>query len=565
MRARRPACASRCCRPRASAKPAPTAPPASSALVAAARARGLRIAGPNTDGVARFATGAVASIQPVLGQDIQPGPVAVVTQSGATAASLVRRLQLEGLGCGLYASTGNEADLGLEDYLSYALQDPEIRIVLSFVESIRRPADFQAVCDLAREVGKPIALIKVGRSEVGARRAAAHTGALAGADAVYDAVFRARGVIRVAELSELVAVAKLHLAIGAPASTGIGIISVSGGQAGALADVAATRGLQLPALQPAQEARLNALLTFGQGFNPCDVTGEIATNPALVGDLSDAFGTTPGIDTVVYARKELTGDVGMRAAAHWPRTGGAHPSRSTRSTAPSRGPRPRCTATRASPCSPRRTSSSRRSAPSPRGAGRVSAPAASGHPPRRVLDGTRDAGRARREAGPRDLRVRRHARGARAATATPPPPRPSASAIRSSSRRQRPHPAQDRGALRRARPAQRGGGAARLRRRDGRGVGASRRRRHRRRAGLPAGAAGRRGDRRCHRRPRLRADGDGRAGRHLHRGPPRRRTAARTGLGRRGARDDRLAEGTCDPGGRARPHRRPTSPRWPAP
>ena len=193
-----------------------------------ARARGLRIAGPNTDGVARFATGAVASIQPVLGQDIQPGPVAVVTQSGATAASLVRRLQREGLGCGLYASTGNEADLGLEDYLSYALQDPEIRIVLSFVESIRRPADFRAVCDLAREVGKPIALIKVGRSEVGARRAAAHTGALAGADAVYDAVFRARGVIRVAELSELVAVAKLHLAIGAPASTGIGIISVSG-------------------------------------------------------------------------------------------------------------------------------------------------------------------------------------------------------------------------------------------------------------------------------------------------------------------------------------------------
>ncbi len=284
-------------------------------LVAQARAHGLRIAGPNTDGVARFANGAVASIQPVLGQDIQPGPVAVVTQSGATAASLVRRLQLEGLGCGLYASTGNEADLGLEDYLSYALQDPEIRIVLSFVESIRRPADFRAVCDLAREVGKPIALIKVGRSEVGARRAAAHTGALAGADAVYDAVFRARGVIRVAELSELVAVAKLHLAIGAPASNGIGIISVSGGQAGALADVAATRGLELPALPPAQEARLNDLLTFGQGFNPCDVTGEIATNPALVGDLSDAFGTTPGIDTVVYARKELTGDVGARAAA----------------------------------------------------------------------------------------------------------------------------------------------------------------------------------------------------------------------------------------------------------
>ena len=104
---------------------------------------------------------------------------------------------------------------------------------------------------------------------------------------------------------------------------------MSGGQAGALADVAAAaRAGSCRRCSPTHEARLNALLTFGQGFNPCDVTGEIATNPALVGDLYDAFGATPGIDTVVYARKELTGDVG-------------HARRGRTRRRPGRGPRAR--------------------------------------------------------------------------------------------------------------------------------------------------------------------------------------------------------------------------------
>lgn len=284
-------------------------------IVAAARSGGLRIVGPNTDGIANLATGAIASIQPVLDARVPDGPVAVVAQSGATAGSLVMRLQREGIGCRYYAAAGNEVDLGLADYVSYVIQDPEVKIVLSFVEGIRRPADFLAVAELAAGLEKPIALIKVGRSEAGARRAAAHTGALAGADDLYDALFRANGIIRVDELSELAAVAKLHVRLGPPRTRGVGVVSVSGGQAGAVADRALSLGLEVPPLGAEAEAAVDAMLEQGTAFNPCDLTGQIATEPDLAGRVLAIFAGEPAIGTVVYARKHLTGTVGPEAAA----------------------------------------------------------------------------------------------------------------------------------------------------------------------------------------------------------------------------------------------------------
>ncbi len=283
------------------------------AIAQFARARGMRIVGPNTDGIANLANGAIGSIQPLFEEGISSGPVGLVTQSGATASSLLLRLKQAGIGCRYYASAGNEIDLGLTDYMSVMVQDPEVRIILSFVESLRRPAEFCRVAEMAAELGKPIVLIKVGRSDEGARRAAAHTGSLAGSDALYDALFASRGVIRVSELSELVAVAKLFLTQGAPKAPGVGIISVSGGQAGALADKASEMGLPVPAVSAATEAVLNAVLTFGKGFNPCDLTGEIATNPSLAVQVYEGFSGEPDIGTIVYARKHLTASAGVAA------------------------------------------------------------------------------------------------------------------------------------------------------------------------------------------------------------------------------------------------------------
>lgn len=279
-----------------------------------ARTSGMRIVGPNTDGIANLATGAIGSIQPLFNEGVSPGPVGLVTQSGATASSLLLRLKQAGIGCRLYASAGNEIDLGLVDYLSVMVQDPQIKIVLSFVEALRQPKDFVKVALMAAELGKPIVLIKVGRSEQGARRAAAHTGALAGTDSLYDALFASCGVLRVSELSELVAVAKMFLTQGAPVVPGVGIISVSGGQAGALADKAGGMGVPVPTVSDETEARLTDVLQFGKGFNPCDLTGEIARNPSLAVQVYDGFASERDIGTIVYARKHLTADAGVAAS-----------------------------------------------------------------------------------------------------------------------------------------------------------------------------------------------------------------------------------------------------------
>lgn len=285
-----------------------------SAMLADARAAGMRIVGPNTDGIGNLSTGALLSIQPLFDHRMAAGDVAVITQSGASAGSLIARLSAEGIGCRLYASAGNEIDLGLADYLSVAVQDPEVRMILSFVEAIRRPEDFTAVARAAAELGTPIVLIKVGRTEQAAQRAAAHTGALAGEDKIYDAVFRSLGIIRVTELSELVAVAKFYLTRGAPRSAAVGIMSVSGGQAGAIADGAVGAGLTVPALgEPARDS-LAELLPFGTALNPCDLTGDVATRTDLATAVYETFDADPAVDTVVYVRKALTGDAALRAA-----------------------------------------------------------------------------------------------------------------------------------------------------------------------------------------------------------------------------------------------------------
>ncbi|MDQ4421560.1 acetate--CoA ligase family protein [Sphingobium sp. DEHP117] len=283
-------------------------------MVENATARGMRIVGPNTDGFANLTNGAIGSIQPLYADAMAPGPVGLVTQSGATSSSLMIRLKQEGIGCRMVVSGGNEVDLGLADYMSVMVQDPNIKIILSFVESIRKPDDFLKVADLAAELGKPIVLIKVGRSQEGARRAAAHTGALAGADALYDAMFAARGVIRVSELSELVAVAKLFLSQGAPHTAGVGIMSVSGGQAGTLADKAGEVGVPVPAISDAVEQRLTSALQFGKGFNPCDLTGEIASNPGLALQVYEGFSEEDALGTIVFARKHLTARASIEAA-----------------------------------------------------------------------------------------------------------------------------------------------------------------------------------------------------------------------------------------------------------
>jgi acetate---CoA ligase (ADP-forming) len=239
-----------------------------------ARTFGIRISGPNCLGLAnvKHDIWATSSSRGASGQS---GPIGLVCQSGATAFGpfLVRAVE-NGVGFSYIISTGNEADLDFTDFARYLLDDPDTRVITGFVEGFKRADKFLEVAKLAAERGKPIVLIKIGRSELGARAARSHTAALTGADAVYDAIFAQYGVIRVQDYDELLEVAHLLAHTPKPAVPGIAVVSHSGGISSLTADMCGQVGLDLPTLGDAARDGINGILKgFGWAANPADVTG----------------------------------------------------------------------------------------------------------------------------------------------------------------------------------------------------------------------------------------------------------------------------------------------------
>ena len=239
-----------------------------------AHASGMRISGPNCLGLATVKHDIWATSSS-RGAEGLTGPIGLVCQSGATAFGpfLVRAVE-NGIGFSYIISTGNEADLDFTDFARYLLDDPDTRVIAGFVEGFKRADKFLEVAKLAAERGKPIVLIKIGRSELGARAARSHTAALTGADARYDAVFAQYGVIRVQDYDELLEVAQLLAFTPPPAVPGVAVVSHSGGISSLTADMCGAAGLDLPTLGDAARDGINGILQgFGWAANPADVTG----------------------------------------------------------------------------------------------------------------------------------------------------------------------------------------------------------------------------------------------------------------------------------------------------
>ena len=239
-----------------------------------ARTSGMRISGPNCLGLANVKRDIWATASS-RGAEGLTGPIGLVCQSGATAFGpfLVRAVE-NGIGFSYIISTGNEADLDFTDFARYLLDDPDTRVIAGFVEGFKRADKFLEVAKLAAERGKPIVLIKIGRSELGARAARSHTAALTGADARYDAIFAQYGVIRVQDYDELLETAHLLAHTPQPLVPGIAVVSHSGGISSLTADMCGQAGLDLPPLGPEARDGVNAILKgFGWAANPADVTG----------------------------------------------------------------------------------------------------------------------------------------------------------------------------------------------------------------------------------------------------------------------------------------------------
>ncbi|MFD9664264.1 acetate--CoA ligase family protein [Rhodococcus sp. NPDC059968] len=233
---------------------------------------GIVMNGPNNYGVASLHERKIITAGP-MPSTMQAGDIALVFASGALTNSVGDAFVSRGVGLSHVITIGNEAQVGLADYISYLATNEHAKVIACFVEGFRDPAAFERSARLVAKNGKRLVLVKTGRSELSRRAALAHTGALVGADSAVDAWLRKLGVARVKDLDELVETAILLGRYPQFEAGNIGLASISGGGSGILADVAADTGLQLEAFSDETTTKLQGCLPdAATPNNPLDVT-----------------------------------------------------------------------------------------------------------------------------------------------------------------------------------------------------------------------------------------------------------------------------------------------------
>ncbi len=266
-----------------------------------ARRGGIRFTGPNCMG--HFNTAANFFTTRIV-EDVKRGPLGLIAQSGGFAGHILRCGVEAGVGFSKLVSSGNEADLHLEDYIEYLAHDPETRVIGAYVEGFREGPRF---LKLAKEVTKkkPIIIMKVGRTEPGSKAAKGHTGALSGADIICDAAFKQAGVIRVEEIEDLFDVAAALIRQPLPRGRRVGILTGGGGHGVVATDACARRGLEIPPLSETTLKRIDAVLpTRWPRQNPVDtVAAGFVTYPCLWALMEDE-----NIDIIL-----AVGTIGMTA------------------------------------------------------------------------------------------------------------------------------------------------------------------------------------------------------------------------------------------------------------
>ena len=241
-------------------------------IVAVAGRHGIPICGPNNMGFVSYAERVVAWPTHIRGID-EDARVALISQSGSAAIAISQ--DPRGLGLAYLVTAGNEANVNAADYLDHFAGHDRVEVILVYLETLRDPGKFARAAERAMAAGKRIAAVKVGRSEGAQRMVAAHTGGIAGEDAVYDAFFRRLGILRAEDLDGLIEAGLLLSAIPEPPATeGVAVLTLSGGEAALAADLCAEQGVALPDFAPATRSALaEALPPFAGPRNPVDAYG----------------------------------------------------------------------------------------------------------------------------------------------------------------------------------------------------------------------------------------------------------------------------------------------------
>lgn len=243
---------------------------------------GLRLYGPNCPGLTNVNGRLGLTFSPSFPHDLVKGPIGLATQGGGLGRNVMQAME-RGIGIGLWASTGNEVDLQVADFIHYMADAPDIKVIVTLLEGIKDGPKFVAAVQRAAANGKPVIGLKVGKSEYGRRAAQSHTASLTGSAEVNSAVFRQFGVIEVDDIDELVDTAWLFARAMPGAQEALGIYCSSGGTAALAADAVGSAGLTLAAFTPETTAVLRAKLPdYAAIGNPVDTTAMVLSDKTVV-------------------------------------------------------------------------------------------------------------------------------------------------------------------------------------------------------------------------------------------------------------------------------------------
>ncbi len=253
-------------------------------LLAAARRHGMRLLGPNCLGLFNARIG----FYPTFSTSVEngwplPGRIGIASQSGAYGTHVFATARNRGIGTPLCVTTGNESDVTIGDVIGWMAEDPETDVIAAYAEGISTADTFLTALAAARGAKKPVVMMKVGTSVLGAHAARSHTASVAGDDAVTDAVLAEFGVVRARTTEEMLDIAQTATRRIYPVRNTLGVITISGGAGVLISDAAATLGLPMPEMPAAAQDRLRALLPFASPRNPVDCTAQAFNDMSLIG------------------------------------------------------------------------------------------------------------------------------------------------------------------------------------------------------------------------------------------------------------------------------------------
>ena len=244
---------------------------------------GMRVVGPNCLGVFNISQGWFGTFANAPSMiEVANGTAGIISQSGAYGSHLFLAAQKRGIGTNYWVTTGNEADVDVAEVIEYYAQTSDVDVILAYAEGMKNAERIYQALETAREREKPVVFMKVGTTEAGALAAASHTASLAGADAVYEALFRQYGVYRAETTEELVDVAYACQFGRFPAGNKISLQTISGGVGVQMADASIKRDLDVAPLPDSVQKKLKAMIPYAGVNNPVDFTAQALNDPHLM-------------------------------------------------------------------------------------------------------------------------------------------------------------------------------------------------------------------------------------------------------------------------------------------